>query len=78
LVKQLDIQSKKKEKKIFFLFLFSNEEKKTTRTSFTEDCSREYNRRLQLTERSKSMQIRANCNNDDRRSLERLNKDAKP
>ncbi len=24
------------------------------------------------------MQIRANCNNDDRRSLERLNKDAKP
>lgn len=75
-MKQLDIQSTKKRR--HSLILFCNQEKGKKRTSFTADCSREYNRRLQLIERSKSIQIRASCNNDERRSAERLNKDDNP
>ena len=55
-MKQLDILSKKKKYKRTVLFLLSNE----VRTSFIEDFSLEYNRRFQLIERSKSIQILAN------------------
>lgn len=85
-LRQLDIQPRRWREKETTIYTFvrlsrtcyERKRKKLVRTSFVEDCSREYSRRVQFTVRSRSMQTLASCSNDARWSVERLKRDVKP